>query len=135
PLPAIEFQWSIVADLKKSESGARYEARRREADAIARRIRAMLDSKEKLVRDESGGTSVLRPVEKRDIALLFRALSDVQQYEEALRRYDIDYYLVGGRAFYTQQEIYDVTNLLRTLVSPADEVSLVGVLRSPMFSL
>ena len=51
-------------------------------------------------------------------------------YEEALRRNGIDYYLVGGHAFYAQQEIYDVLNLLRALVSPADEVSLAGALRS-----
>ena len=52
-----------------------------------------------------------------------------------MRRYGIDYYLVGGHAFYAQQEIYDLLNLLRTLDSPCDEVSLAGVLRSPMFSL
>jgi ATP-dependent helicase/nuclease subunit A len=59
----------------------------------------------------------------------------VQFYEEALRNYGIGYYLVGGHAFYAQQEIHDIVNLLRTLASPADEVSLAGVLRSPMFAL
>ncbi len=70
-----------------------------------------------------------------DIALLFRALSNVEYYEDALQRYGIEYYLVGGHAFYAQQEIYDLLNLLRTLDSPGDEVSLAGVLRSPMFGL
>ena len=70
-----------------------------------------------------------------DIALLFRALTNVEYYEEALQRYGIDYYLVGGHAFYAQQEIYDLLNLLRALDSPGDEVSLAGVLRSPMFGL
>ncbi len=56
-------------------------------------------------------------------------------YEEALRRWGIDYYLVGGYAFYAQQEIYDVVSLLRSLVNPDDEVSLIGALRSPLFSL
>ncbi|HYW81504.1 MAG TPA: 3'-5' exonuclease, partial [Thermoguttaceae bacterium] len=54
---------------------------------------------------------------------------------EALRRYDIDYYLVGGHAFYAQQEIFDLLNLLRAIESTCDEVSLVGVLRSPFFGL
>ncbi len=75
------------------------------------------------------------PCRQGDIAILFRAMSDVQHYEEALRRYGIDYYLVGGHAFYAQQEIYDVVNLLRSLVSPADQISLAGALRSPMFAL
>ena len=59
----------------------------------------------------------------------------MEYYEEALRRYGIDYYLVGGHAFYAQQEIYDLLNLLRAINSPCDEVSLAGVLRSPMFGL
>ena len=30
------------------------------------------------------------------------------QDEEALREQELDYYLVGGHAFYAQQEIFDV---------------------------
>ena len=70
-----------------------------------------------------------------DVAILFRTLSDVRYYEEALRDQGLDYYLVGGHAFYAQQEIFDVLNLLRAVASTADEISLAGVLRSPFFSL
>ena len=56
-------------------------------------------------------------------------------YEEALREQGLDYYLVGGHAFYAQQEIFDVLNLLRAVASTADEISLAGVLRSPFFAL
>ncbi len=112
--------------------------RRREADWIARRIRRLLDSEHDadeapLLIAQKDGSS--QPVKAGDIAILFRALSNVQFYEEALRSYDIDYYLVGGHAFYAQQEIYDLLNLLRALAGPADEISLAGVLRSPFFSL
>ena len=112
--------------------------RRREADWIARRIRAMLDTGEAIVWDENAaktGQPAVRTVRPGDVALLFRALTNVEYYEEALRRYGIDYYLVGGHAFYAQQEIYDLLNLLRAINSPCDEVSLAGVLRSPMFGL
>jgi ATP-dependent helicase/nuclease subunit A len=112
--------------------------RRREADWIARRIRAMLDAKEKVVNDKDAdkiGTPAARAVKFGDIAILFRALTDVAYYEEALRRYGIDYYLVGGHAFYAQQEVYDLLNLLRALESPCDEIALLGVLRSPFFCL
>jgi len=112
--------------------------RRREADWIARRIRAMLDSGQRLVGDAeaaAAGRPATRAVRPGDVALLFRALSNVEYYEEALRRYGIDYYLVGGHAFYAQQEIFDLLNLLRALDSPCDEVSLAGALRSPMFGL
>ena len=104
----------------------------------------MLDSGERLVGDkdaekkyEKSGTK--RPselaVKKGDIAILFRALTDVAYYEEALRRYGIDYYLVGGHAFYAQQEVFDLLNLLRALETPSDDAALLGVLRSPFFCL
>jgi ATP-dependent helicase/nuclease subunit A len=111
--------------------------RRREAEWIARRLRGMLDSAEELVCDQAAGADgpALRAVRPGDVTLLFRALTDVEYYEEALRRHGIDYYLVGGHAFYAQQEIYDIVDLLRAVASPCDEVSLAGVLRSPMFSL
>ncbi|MGD0517615.1 MAG: UvrD-helicase domain-containing protein [Thermoguttaceae bacterium] len=112
--------------------------RRREADWIARRIRAMLDSGERIVWDQEAsktGNPATRPVQAGDVALLFRALTDVEYYEEALRRYGIDYYLVGGHAFYAQQEVFDLLNLLKALESPCDQLSLLGVLRSPFFNL
>jgi ATP-dependent helicase/nuclease subunit A len=112
--------------------------RRLEAEWIARRIRAMLDEKEEIVIEEEPGKAGRprpRPVRPGDVALLFRALTNVQYYEEALRRYGIGYYLVGGHAFYAQQEIYDLLNLLQAVEDPADELSLAGVLRSPFFNL
>lgn len=135
PEPAVEFLWAPSDADEKEPAEVR---RQREAEWIARRLRQLLDSREPLIVDTDGdaeGASALRPLELGDIAILFRALSNVELYEAALRRYGIDYYLVGGHAFYTQQEVFDLLNLLRALASPADEVSLLGVLRSPFFSL
>ncbi len=129
PLPPSPFSTSPSGD----DMGPRERLRRHEADWIARRIRNILDVDKTLVWDREA--KKVREVQRRDIALLFRALSNVAYYEDALQRYGIDYYLVGGHAFYAQQEIYDLLNLLRTLDSPGDEVSLAGALRSPMFSL
>src|SRR5205085_12041799 len=121
------FLWAIVQNAKKSDSGARTEARQKEAELIARRIQAMLASKDEIVAAKTAnGKWTARRATQNDIAILFRSLSDVRFYEESLRRNGIAYYLVGGHAFYAQQEIYDVLNLLRMLVSPADEVSLAG---------
>jgi ATP-dependent helicase/nuclease subunit A len=111
------------------------EARRAEARAIARRLRSLLEPActERPIVDRQAGEP--RPVRLGDVAMLFRALSDVHLYEEALREYELPYYLVGGHAFYAQQEVYDVLNLLRAVASTADELSLAGVLRSPFFAL
>ncbi len=132
--PTTEFIWALQQDEELSAD----QARRGEAKLIARRIREMLSGEEQIVVDrqaERDGIATPRAVREEDIAILFRALSDVQYYEEALRAEGIKYYLVGGHAFYAQQEIYDVLNLLRTLAYPDDEIAAIGALRSPMFSL
>ncbi len=139
PEPAIEFLWSVGEEDEDAEvTGRVSRLREREADWIARRLRSIVDSGETLVYEKAAGPNAAptaRAVKPGDIAILFRALSDVQYYENALRRYGLEYYVVGGHAFYAQQEVFDILNLLRTIASPADAVSLAGVLRSPIFSL
>ena len=103
------------------------EVRAREADALARRIAELIESPEARIRD--GDT--LRRVTPGDIVLLFRSMSNVGLYEAALRKHGLDYYLVGGRTFFAQQEVYDLLNLLRALENPDDAVALAGTLRSP----
>src|SRR5207249_5309302 len=120
PGPCVEFLW-WRRDAKEFAA----EARTGEADAIARRIAAMVRGQEKLVTERGE----LRPVRAGDVVLLFRSMSNVELYEAALKRRGLDYYLVGGRAFFAQQEIYDLLNLLRALENPQDAVSLAGTLR------
>ena len=125
PGPCVEFLWSPCADEDNAS-----EARACEAEGIARRIADMVEREALVV--ERGQ---LRPVRRGDVVLLFRAMTNVHLYEAALRRHGLDYYLVGGRAFFAQQEIYDLLNLLRALENPHDEVSLAGTLRSPFCCL
>lgn len=149
--PCVEFLWAHPGgdpesagaaaddadDAPPPEKENAHQLRVREADWLARRIRLWLDEATPLVVqcDAAAGNQRLRAPRPGDIAILFRALSDVALYEEALRRYGISYYVVGGRAFYAQQEIYDLLNLLRAVAYPADTLSLAGALRSPIFAL
>ena len=111
------------------------ELRSREADWIARRCAELLSDPTPRIRaKDSSGQPVLRRVESGDIVILFRALSNVQEYESALRRYGLDYYLVGGKAFFAQQEVFDLLNLCRYLNDCDDLIGLVGILRSPFFN-
>jgi ATP-dependent helicase/nuclease subunit A len=128
PDACVEFLWSEWPPEARIN-----EARACEADAIARRIVALVG--EKLVADRSPPEAKLRPVIQGDIVLLFRAMSNVALYETALQKHGLDYYLVGGRAFFAQQEIYDLLNLLRALENPQDALSLAGTLRSPFCCL
>src|SRR4029077_9155039 len=111
--------------------------RRREADWIAGRLTQILTDDELRVheRGKLPGEFTYRKVRLRDIVILFRAMSDVRYYEEALRANGLDCYVIGGRAFFAQQEIFDVVNLCQYLNDVDDEVALIGVLRSPFFSL
>ncbi|HEV3259372.1 MAG TPA: UvrD-helicase domain-containing protein, partial [Gemmataceae bacterium] len=130
PGPCVEFLWSPRGDKE-----AVAEARTREAEWIAARISAMVHGHEALVVDREHGGDSLRPVCQGDVALLFRSMSNVPLYEAALRKHGLDYYLVGGWAFFAQQEIYDLLNLLRALENPQDGLSLAGALRSPFCCL
>ncbi len=67
-----------------------------------------------------------------DIALLFRAMTNVQIYESAFRRANIPYQTVLGRGFYEREEITDLIQLLRFLDNKTDELALAAVLRSPL---
>ncbi|WP_010586739.1 UvrD-helicase domain-containing protein [Schlesneria paludicola] len=154
PTPAIEFLFATfdAAEMDPSAndsvSGASLgdddlrpkagELRRREADWIARRISSLLNDPTPRIRTknrDASGRPLLRRTEPGDIVILFRALSSVQEYESALRKFGIEYYLVGGKAFFAQQEVFDLLNLCRYLDDCDDLIGLMGVLRSPFFNL
>ena len=143
PTPAIEF---LFASFDADESATNLDGppsrvsasdlRMREADWIARRCAELLADPTPRIRDkDESGNVILRRPRPGDIVILFRALSNVHEYESALRRYGLDYYLVGGKTFFAQQEIFDLLNLCRYLDDPDDLIGLVGILRSPFFNL
>jgi ATP-dependent helicase/nuclease subunit A len=146
--PAIEFLWAAPPQADAAGDGAAaggepdptepmnvHALRVAEAEWIARRLRGMIDDREKIIPEKMADKEELRAVEYGDIAILFRSLESSYLYEDALERYGIPYYVVGGKAFYAQQEVFDLLNFLRTIDSTCDDVALAGVLRSPFFSL
>ena len=66
-----------------------------------------------------------------DIAILLRGRTNLKSYESALLRHKIPFLTVGGSGFFERQEILDMANLLQFLVSPENDVALLGLLRSP----
>lgn len=70
-----------------------------------------------------------------DMAILFRRLTQVGAYEQALARAGLGSYTLGGRDFYARQEIGDILSALRALLHPGDEAALAGFLRSPLVGL
>ncbi|MBS0265163.1 MAG: UvrD-helicase domain-containing protein [Planctomycetes bacterium] len=141
PPPCIEFLFAVPQPEEETETEESDDLadtrRRREARWIAHRIQQLLADATPRIRekDKVTGEYRLRRVFPKDIVILFRAMSDVRYYEEGLRDLNIDYYVVGGRAFFAQQEIFDIVNLCQYLDNVDDAVALIGVLRSPLFSL
>src|SRR6185312_8336784 len=80
-------------------------------------------------------TGAVRAAHAGDVAFLLRAMTDVAPYESALAAEGLEYHIIGGSAFYSQQEVIDLINVLSVVEDPCDAVSLAGALRSPFFCL
>ncbi len=128
---AVEFVWADAGATGGEKPNAQ-ERRETEARWIARLVRTRLDAGWPIV---DAATKTVRNAKAGDIALLFRALTDLAPYEQALVAEGVDYHVVSGSTFYLQQEVQDLVNVLSTIEDPLDEVSLAGALRSPFFAL
>ena len=67
----------------------------------------------------------------RDFAILYRTNAQSRSFEDALRRGNIPYRVVGGMSFYQRREIKDVLAYLKLLVNPNDLASLRRVINYP----
>ena len=65
------------------------------------------------------------------LAVLYRTNAQSRLYEEALRRLDLPYQLVGGFSFYKRAEVKDLLAYLRVARNPQDEPSLLRILNVP----
>jgi ATP-dependent exoDNAse (exonuclease V) beta subunit len=86
-----------------------------EARAVAERLRELA---------EAG-------VERGRMVVLLRAYTHLDAYEDSLERAGLRPYVVGGRGYWSQQQVADVTALLRTVANPLEDEALFGVLASP----
>ncbi len=102
-----------------------------EAEALAARIERLVEDRELTLTAQSDPRCGER-VSYRDIAVLFRALTDIQKYEEAFARRGLPCFVVGGgRGYYARSEIRDLVNVLTVLDTPLNDVALAATLRSP----
>ncbi len=64
-------------------------------------------------------------------AVLYRTNSQSRLVEEALRRYNIQYHMVGGFSFYDRAEVKDILSYLKLVQNPHDSIALNRVVNSP----
>jgi len=66
-----------------------------------------------------------------DIAIQFRMNSQSRLLEEALRKAEVPYKLIGGQSFYERREIKDILAYLNLFLNHDDDVSLLRVIGTP----
>jgi DNA helicase-2/ATP-dependent DNA helicase PcrA len=86
------------------------------------------DRIQKFLRDaESSGQA-----SEAHCAVLYRTNAQSRLVEEALRRYNIVYTMVGGFSFYERAEIKDLLGYLRLVRNPHDSMALQRVINTPV---
>ena len=86
-----------------------------EARRLAGRLRELVDDGE----------------DPAEVVVLLRAFTHVAAIERALSEAGLDPYVVGGRGFWSQQQIDDLRCLLMVIANPLDDEALFGALASP----
>jgi ATP-dependent exoDNAse (exonuclease V) beta subunit len=74
-----------------------------------------------------------RPVELRDIAVLFHRTNALDAYEEAFGDYGLEYRVAGGKRFYARREVRELATVLAAIEDPHNLTAVVGALRTPFF--
>ena len=112
----------------EEESAVREEL---EAEAAAQEIAALLSSG-KMIYDKKRGD--WRKIEAEDIAVLMRSPGNALPiYIETFLRWGIPVLAEEGKAYFMTSEIRTLTDFLKTLDNPRDDLALLGVLCSAIF--
>ncbi|HEX2233882.1 MAG TPA: UvrD-helicase domain-containing protein [Thermoleophilaceae bacterium] len=72
------------------------------------------------------------PFELKDVVLLLRATTHMSVYERALEERGVRTHVVGGRGYWSQQQVGDLRHWLAALANPLDELALYSLLASPL---
>jgi ATP-dependent helicase/nuclease subunit A len=106
-----------------------------EADLLADTIQQILSTEQKLSWDESAQTHISKPLEFKDIAILFARRTRLAPLLAALRARNIPCIVHGGSGFYNSTEITDFRIYLSFLHTPSNSIACAALLRSPFFSI
>ncbi len=89
-----------------------------EPEAVAEKIKQLLNSGYK----------------PEDILVLFRSKSKTERYIDEFRKSNIPFISYLSSNFYNSIEVVTVLNILKLILHPYDQLSLIKVLKSPVFS-
>lgn len=95
-------------------------------------IKATSDNEEgKLIASSIFETKMQTQSRNSDFAILYRTNSQSRAMEEALRRNNLKYRVVGGVSFYQRKEIKDLISYLRLIVNANDEQAMRRIINLP----
>ncbi len=95
-------------------------------------IKATSDNEEgKLVASAIFETKMHGQVPNNDFVIMYRTNSQSRAIEEALRRMNLKYRVVGGVSFYQRKEIKDLLAYLRFMVNANDEQAMRRIINTP----
>ncbi|GJM28869.1 MAG: DNA helicase [Cyclobacteriaceae bacterium] len=105
---------------------------RNEDGELVHLMKATSDNEEgKLVASSVFEEKVNHQYRNSDFAVLYRTNSQSRAIEEALRRVNIGYKVIGGLSFYQRKEIKDLMGYFRFVVNQNDEQALRRVINLP----
>ncbi|MGD1007181.1 MAG: UvrD-helicase domain-containing protein [Ignavibacteriaceae bacterium] len=117
----IEILLSSSEAVAYNESGINSD---QEAETVAKRILHLIKT----------GTGAEK-ITWHDVAILCRKRKSFAELEKAFIKYNIPFLIVGGKGFFQRQTIYDIYNYFSFLSDEKNDTALIGILRSPFFSL
>ncbi len=79
------------------------------------------------------GNLIRNGYDYKDIAILMRSRTALEEIENALTEERIPYCVLGGIGFWDRLEVNDILSLYRLIFEPDDLMALYSVLRSPIF--
>lgn len=106
--------------------------RQAEAEALAARLSSMLG--QTLIREKKGSDIIERPLRCADVLLLVRKRTQINVYERALAAAGIPFVGASRGGLLDSLEVQDIVALLEFLVTPAADLALAQVLKSPLFA-
>lgn len=120
-------------DSDLSEELQEMDRRQVEATAIAKRVKELLESGYHVMDKKTGA---YRPVQYGDIAILLRTMKNWSSVlEDVFGREGLPFYAETAEGYYSVPEVETVLHILRLIDNPRQDIPLLSILHSPIYSL
>ena len=120
-------------DSELSEELQEMDRRQVEATAIAKRIRDLMEQGYHVLDKKTGE---YRPLQYGDIAILLRSMKNWGSVlEDVFGREGLPYYAETAEGYYSVPEVETVLHLLQLIDNPRQDIPLLSILHSPIYSL